>query len=873
MMTPVRGDLPTGTVTFLFTDVEGSTKLLHELGADAYAEALAEHRRVIREACAVHDGVEVDTQGDAFFFAFPTAPGALTAAEELTRELASSPIRVRIGLHTGTPLLTNEGYVGGDVHRAARIAAAGHGGQVLVSSATEQLVEVELLDLGDHRFKDLGAPERVYQLGDAEFAPLKSLFRTNLPVSTTPFLGRERELVEVVDLLDGTRLLTLTGPGGTGKTRLAAQAAGLASDNYPDGVWWVPLAALREPELVLETAAQVFDSANGLVEHIADKSMLMLFDNFEQVVEAAGAVASLLVSCPNLDVLVTSREPLRLSGEQEYAVPPLVHEEGVAFFLARARAIDAGFQADDAVSEICRRLDDLPLALELAAARVKALSSAQILERLEKRLPLLTGGARDLPERQRTLRGAIEWSYELLNEEEQRLFARLSVFRGGCTLEAAEAVCEADVDTLHSLVDKSLLRHTNERYWMLETIGDYARERLDEAGETDALARRHADYHLALLEERGPYPLVLGSRRRELLVWFGEEEDNFRAALDYLEGAAPPDAARAADLLTPFWLPRGRLVEGQERLLRLLARNDFAAGTRAMLLVDLSDHELRLGQLDSAEFHAQEAVTLAQESGDGRTLAFALFDLGVVASCRGDFDEAIRVLTRVVEEAADDEWLRSIALSQMASFQMDAGRDEEARHMLQEASRGLHATEDETNRASANIYLAYLELYVRDFEAAYVVAASVLEKVRAIGDLHRGMGARNALGFAAVGLGRRSEAREAFAESLDLFLAADRTGDGALTETLAGIALAADPAYARSAAQLQGAVNKLDEASTRSPRFLELERYLGQPLIDALGADEYANEQAVGAGMDTDDAIDLARTLANTESQGAGAEY
>ena len=305
----------------------------------------------------------------------------------------------------------------------------------------------ELADLGEHRFKDLGAPERVYQLGTGEFPALRSLFRTNLPVPTTPFLGRERELAEVVGLLRGTRLLTLTGPGGTGKTRLAAQAAALASDGYPDGVWWVPLAALREPELVLETAAQVVGSQNGLAEHIADKSLLMLFDNFEQVVEAAGDVASLLAACPSLDLLVTSREPLHVTGEQEYAVPPLVHEEGVGFFLARARAVKPGFEVDDAVSEICRRLDDLPLALELAAARVRALSSTQILERLEQRLPLLTGGARDLPERQRTLRGAIEWSYELLNGEEQRLFARLSVFLGGCTLEAAEEICEADLDT------------------------------------------------------------------------------------------------------------------------------------------------------------------------------------------------------------------------------------------------------------------------------------------------------------------------------------------------------------------------------------------------------------------------------------------
>jgi tetratricopeptide (TPR) repeat protein len=351
----------------------------------------------------------------------------------------------------------------------------------------------------------------------------------------------------------------------------------------------------------------------------------------------------------------------------------------------------------------------------------------------------------------------------LLSEEEQRVVRAFSVFAGGCTLDAAEEVCGADITTLQSLVEKSLLRFSNERFWMLETIRDYARERLDEAGETEALARRHADYHLALLEER--QPLILGSRRRELLAWFGEEEDNLRATLDYLEGAAPQDAARAAHLLRPFWLPRGRLVDGQERLLRLLARNDFAGGTRAVLLENLSDLELRLGQLDSAEFHAQEAVTLAQESGERRTLAFALRELALVASYRGDFDEAIRVLTRVLEEAADDEWLRSIALSELASFQMHAGRDEEARRMLQEATRGFHATRDEANEATTSISLAYLELYAHDFEAAHILAGSVLEKVRAIGDHFRGIGARNALGFAALGLGPRSEARAAFAES------------------------------------------------------------------------------------------------------------
>ncbi|HET9671968.1 MAG TPA: adenylate/guanylate cyclase domain-containing protein, partial [Actinomycetota bacterium] len=353
---PVQPNLPSGTVTFLFTDVEGSTTLLHELGAESYAEELAHHRRILREAFTANGGIEVDTQGDAFFVAFSTAPDALRAAEQATRELAPSRIRVRSGLHTGTPLVTAEGYVGSDVHRAARIAACGHGGQVLVSASTAALVGPEgLRDLGEHRLKDLSAPERIYQLGDEEFAPLQSLHRTNLPIPSTAFLGREVELAHVLGLLsqEDVRLLTLTGPGGTGKTRLALQAAGGLADRYPDGVWWVPLSALRDPQLVSATAVEALGARDDLSEHISDKTMLVLFDNFEQVVEAAAAVADLLVSCPNLDVLVTSRERLHVTGEHEYPVPPLGHDEGVAFFIARARAIQPDFQADGAVSEIC----------------------------------------------------------------------------------------------------------------------------------------------------------------------------------------------------------------------------------------------------------------------------------------------------------------------------------------------------------------------------------------------------------------------------------------------------------------------------------------------------------------------------------------
>jgi predicted ATPase/predicted negative regulator of RcsB-dependent stress response len=860
----VRRELPTGIVTLLFSDVEGSTKLLHELGADAYADALAEHRRIVRAACAAEGGVEVDNQGDAFFFTFRSAPAALTAAQAVTSALAAGPIQVRIGVHTGTPLVTEEGYVGDDVHLAARVGASGHGGQVIFSQATRELADgLPLTDLGEHRLKDIPEAVSIFQLGSERFPPLKTISNTNLPRPASSFIGRERELRELLATIRGARLVTVTGPGGSGKTRLAIEAAATLVPSYKAGVFWVGLATLRDPALVSETIGQTLGAKNGLAEHIGERELLLLLDNLEQVIEAAPQLSALLSACPNLNVLVTSRELLRVQGEVEYEAPPLASPEAVALFCERSR-----LEPSEEIAELCVRLDELPLAVELAAARAKALSPRQILERLSQRLDLLAGG-RDADPRQQTLRATIDWSYDLLSEEEQRVLRALSAF-AGCTLDAAAEVCGADINTLQSLVEKSLLRFSTERYWMLETIRDYARERLDEAGETDALARRHADYHLALLEER-PASLILGSRRRELLAWFGEEEDNLRATLDYLEGAAPQDAARAAELLTPFWLPRGRLVEAQERLLRLLARNDFTAGTRARLLEHLCDTEQRMGQFDSAERHAQEAVTLAEESGERRTLAFALWDLAQIAARRGDFDEAIRLLTRVLEEAADDEWVRSAAMGDLASFQMEAGRDEEARRLLHEASRGLQATKDEANQAIQRIFLAYLELYVRDFEAAYVAAASVLEKVRAIGDDYRVIVARNALGFAALGLGRRSEAREAFAESLDLVLAADRT-EGALTEALAGIALAADTADVRSAARLQGAVNTMDEASMRSPRFLELERFLAQPLIDALGPDEYANEQALGAGMDTDDAIDLARTLANPESQEAVAE-
>ena len=626
----MRDDLPAGTVTFLFTDVEGSTKLMHSLGAEGYADALAEHRRVIREACAREGGVEVDTQGDAFFFAFPTAPGALAAASAFTDALASGQVQVRVGLHTGTPLLTDEGYVGDDVHRAARIAASGHGGQVLVSAASAQLVERELRDLGEHRLKDLSAPERVYQLGDGDFPALRSLYRTNLPVPATPFLGREQELAEVVELLgaDDTRLLTLTGPGGTGKTRLALQAAGLTSDAYPDGVYWIPLAPLRDATLVLATAGQTLGSKNGLAEHISDKAMLCLFDNFEQVVDAGPELAGLLAECPNLDVLVTSRERLRVSGEQTYPVPPLAESDGEALFTMRARAVDPAFTPSESIRELCLRLDELPLALELAAARTALFSPEQLLDKLSQRLDLLKG-SRDADPRQQTLRATIEWSYDLLSDDERRLFRRLAVFSGGCAYEAADEIAEADPDTLQSLLDKSLVRKRDSslgpRYWMLETIREYARGKLEESAEAERLARRHLAYYLALAED-------VDERRKVGEYELGrleEERDNLRSAFDTALALEPEQALELAGRLGLYWNRRGLYREGRQRLAAALAAAPAArAFARARALSEAGNLAFFQADLDAAEQLGREALALAREHGDRSGSGYALNLLG-----------------------------------------------------------------------------------------------------------------------------------------------------------------------------------------------------------------------------------------------------
>lgn len=644
----MRSQLPSGTVTFLFTDIEGSTKLLHELGAEVYDAALVEHRRVLRDAFVRHGGIEVDTQGDAFFVAFSDAGEAVAAAREGQEALASTRVRVRMGLHTGTPRLGAEGYVGDDVHLGARIAAAGHGGQVLLSKQTRQLVERDVSDLGEHRLKDFTDPVWIYQLGTERFPPLKTISNTNLPRPASSFVGRDREVTEIVaHLRDGTRLLTLTGPGGTGKTRLAIEAAADLVPGFRNGTFWIDLAPLREPALVSPTISQVLGAKDGLREHIGEREMLLVLDNLEQVVDAAPELAELVETCPNLRLLVTSRERLRVRGEAEYAVPLLANHEAIELFSVRSK-----IAPDDAIAELCRRLDNLPLAVELAAARTSVLSPAQILERLSKRLDLLMGG-RDADPRQLTLRATIEWSHELLSDNEKALLARLSVFNGGCTLEAAEEVAGADLDTLQALVDKSLVRHTGDRFWMLETIREFAAERLEDSGATGDHQRRHADYFLALAEEAEPH--LRSTEPKAWLERLGPENDNFRAAFERFETNSEEDGAlRLSGSLDEFWCPRSEESEGRRYIEAALRIGRRPTPARLKALIAAAHLSRDDGDPAAGRLHAQEALALSKDLDDQHSIGRAILWLGASVADEGDFmrarplfEEAARILTEV----------------------------------------------------------------------------------------------------------------------------------------------------------------------------------------------------------------------------------
>jgi predicted ATPase/class 3 adenylate cyclase len=622
-------------VTFLFTDIEGSTKLALDLRGDRWTALLARHRELIRSAIAAVEGHEEKTEGDGFVAVFQRPSDAVAAAVDAQRRLAAEPwpddiaLRVRMGIHSGDGLLDGDGeYVGADVHRAARVAAAGHGGQILLSETTSALVTDELPNgvgirgLGEHRLKDL-RPERICQLVidglQADFPPIRSLDRqpNNLPTQLTSFIGRQAELAEAARLLGTTRLLTLTGPGGTGKTRLSLQLAADVAHEFGDGVWFVPLEPVRDPSLVaprIASALGLIESAGRsaldlLTQWLAGRRVLLVLDNFEQVIEAAPVVADLLRASERLSIIATSRAALRVSGEQEYPVPGLPvprdilalsdleklnlprdernlaaagisQYEAVRLFIARAVAVRPSFTVTNenapAVAGICARLHGMPLAIELAAARIKLLPPEAILARLEHQLGVLAAGSRDLPERQQTLRGAISWSYDLLSAGERRLLWRLAVFVGGCDLETAEGVCgpAAEIgcevlDGLMSLTDQSLVRieeiDGETRFRLLDTIREFAAEQLAASGEQAEIERRHTAAFLELVEHAAPN--LSGQDQRRWLGRLERDHDNIRAVLDRATAGPQPDVAiRIAFAMWRYWQKRGHLSEARRRL-------------------------------------------------------------------------------------------------------------------------------------------------------------------------------------------------------------------------------------------------------------------------------------------------------------------
>jgi predicted ATPase/class 3 adenylate cyclase len=774
-------ELPSGTVTLLFTDIEGSTALAERL-RDRWPGLLAEHNRILRETFSAHGGIELGAEGDALFVAFTGAGAAAAAAAAAQRALAShewpedAGVRVRMGLHTGEPTPTADGYVGLDMHRAARVAAAAHGAQVLLSQTTRDLLPESLdgltfRDLGEHRLKDLSGPQRLHQLCieglAADFPPPRTIEgrATNLPAQPTPLIGRSRELGAVRTLLlgEGTRMVTLTGPGGTGKTRLALQVAADLVDEFPDGVYGVMLAPIADPSVVPLELARVLgveetptlSIAEALKAALSNRRTLILFDNFEHVGPASALLGDLLGACPVLKALVTSREPLRIAAERQYPVPPLglpesssvksaleaAEYEAVMLFVERARAVRPDFELTDEtapiVAEICERLDGLPLAIELAAAWSKVLPPAALLRRLERRLELPPTRGADVPARQSTIRQAIAWSYDLLDDEERRLHARLSVFVGGFTLEAAERIVapagEPAPDVLKgvgSLVDRSLLRETEDaagepRFTMLATIREYALDHLLETGDNEDLLRRHALEFARFAEEADE-----GLRTGDQLLWFDRleaEHDNLRAALDSSAATGDDETAlRLGGALGWFWYAHGHALEGCSRLTDLLARTEgvpddlrarplYALGVlldqrgepqRAAELVERSLLAFRqqgerrrvasalnslgsikrgLGDFESARSLLEESIALRRELGDEAGAAGALSNLGVIAFEQGDLDEAEARFeeTIALDRAHGNEWGSGVAADNLAGVALERG-DHRARELIRD---------------------------------------------------------------------------------------------------------------------------------------------------------------------------------------------
>jgi len=839
----VAAELPSGTVTFLFTDIEASTRLLHELGDAQYRDVVKRHRVVLRAAFDAHDGREISTEGDSFFVAFDGAAGAVSAAVQGQLALAAGGdgVRVRMGVHTGQALLTDGDYYGLSVHQAARIAAAAHGGQVLMSAATAELCEgglpvgAGLEDLGEYRLKDLERPQRLLQLChpglDSGFPAPRSLelVRHNLPVQTSSFVGRDQELAEVAKLLAAARLVSLLGPGGTGKTRLAYQVAAGAVGDFPGGIWVVelasvldegavPLAALMSMGLREEPSREPTDTVVG---YLRDRQALVILDNCEQVITAAAELAQTLLSrCPVLRVLVTSREGLHLPGEVVYQVPglslpsadlpdyleALAGVDAVRLFVTRAAdarsgfALTAGNAAD--IAAICARLDGLPLGIELAASRARSLSPAQINVRLGTALDLLSKGARGAQARQATLRGAIDWSHRLLDNDEQVLFRRLAVFVGGWQLEAAEQVCAGaglelgDVfDTLDSLVDKSLVAVTEDergqtRYRLLETIGAYAAERLLEAGEADTVAGRHSNWCASLALAASEFPQ--GSLAEA--GWFNRLEvdhPNLLVALGHLRRRGDPEALEVATRLRRFWLNRGHERIGHDQFHAALAAAPGPSTARASVLGALGQVALNRGDYPEARARFEEALALARDLGDRSSEGNWVGGLGDIASSLGDYpeararyQEALAIARDLGDRSSEGRWVGSLG-----DVARNLGDYPEARARIEEA---LAIGRDLGHRRSEGKWigsLGNLASYVGDYPEARARYQEALAIARDLGDRYSEGNLVGNLGTNAASLGDYPEARarteEALAIARDL---GDRSSEGTWIGNLGNIA-------------------------------------------------------------------------------------
>jgi predicted ATPase/class 3 adenylate cyclase len=686
------------TVTLLFTDIQGSTRLLDRLG-DRYRDLLAEHHRVMREAIAGAGGREVDTAGDSFFVAFTRAGEAVECALSAQRALArcewpgGEVVRVRMGIHTGAPEARDDGgFVGVDVHRAARVMAVAVGGQVLLTQEARVALGplAEVRDLGYHRLKDLPAPERLFQLLaeglESDFPPLRSLNRSNLPTPSSPLIDRQDEVGRAMGLLAGpeVRLVTLLGAGGAGKTRLAIEVAGEAAGRYRDGVWIVPLAPIPDATLMVSELARVLEvepSAGEPLERtvigaLAERELLLVLDNFEHLLDAAGMVADVLASAPRVDVLSTSREPLRIRGEQRMDVPPLPLDHACELFLARALEVrpELSLEHEDrlAVERLCARLDGLPLALELAAARIAVFAPRALEARLAERLAL-PEGPRDLPERQRTLRATIDWSYRLLEPSEQTLFQALAPFTGGVRVDSAESIWGLDaVGALISLAEKSLLRRREDadgepRFWMLETVREFAVEQAIASNSHLDAGETHAEYFLALTDEAAPHQIG-----REQRSWFDRlERDhaNLRVALEYLTEHAPAKAVRMAGNLVWFWEIRGYTPEAERRIRDALAAAPADSPRRAQALLHVGRFVLLLGgEFVDAEPLLQEALSLARDEADERVAINAMSHLGWAAEAAGDQQRAMDFKAQALAAArsGEDDWILALALNNHA---------------------------------------------------------------------------------------------------------------------------------------------------------------------------------------------------------------